>query len=69
LPNWTILFAQFRAGASGSCSFHVQTNSFLGGKLIVFKLCNYGQGNGVAFGIVSNYFVVYEAYFIVGKFQ
>jgi hypothetical protein len=47
----------------------VQTNSFLGGKLIVFKLCNYGQGNGVAFGIVSNYFVVYEAYFIVGKFQ
>jgi hypothetical protein len=24
-------------------------NSFLGGKLIVFKLCNYGKGNGLIF--------------------
>jgi hypothetical protein len=41
----------------------------LGGKLTLFKLCSYGKGNGVNFGIVSNYFVVYEAYFVVGKFQ
>jgi hypothetical protein len=26
LPNWTIWFAQFRAGASDSCSFHVRTH-------------------------------------------
>jgi hypothetical protein len=35
----------------------------------MFKLCNYGQGNGVDFEIVSNYFVVYETYFIIGEFQ
>jgi hypothetical protein len=27
------------------------------------------QMYGVIFGIVLNYFVVYEAYFIVGEFQ
>jgi hypothetical protein len=27
------------------------------------------QRYGVIFGIVSNYFVVYEAYFVVGEFQ
>jgi hypothetical protein len=27
------------------------------------------QRYGVNFGIVLNYFVVYEAYFIVGEFQ
>jgi hypothetical protein len=42
--------------------------SFLGDKLTLFKLCNYDKGNGVVFGIVLNYFVVYEAYFIVGEF-
>jgi hypothetical protein len=26
------------------------------------------QGNGVDFWIVLNYFVVYEAYFLVGEF-
>jgi hypothetical protein len=26
------------------------------------------QRYGVIFGIVSNYFVVYEAYFVVGEF-
>jgi hypothetical protein len=44
-------------------------SSFLGGKLIVFHLCIYDQGNGVDFEIVSNYFVVYETYFVVGEFQ
>jgi hypothetical protein len=34
----------------------------------VFNLCIYDQGNGVDFQIVSNYFVVYENYFIVGEF-
>jgi hypothetical protein len=43
-------------------------SSFLGGKLTLFKLCNYSKGNGVIFWIVSNYFVVYEAYFVVGEF-
>jgi hypothetical protein len=36
--------------------------------LAVFNLCNYGKCNGVVFGIVSNYFIVYEAYFVVGEF-
>jgi hypothetical protein len=27
------------------------------------------QRYGVIFGIVSNYFIIYEAYFIVGEFQ
>jgi hypothetical protein len=43
-------------------------SSFLGGNLTVFKLCNNDKGNGVIFGIVLNYFVVYEAYFVVGEF-
>jgi hypothetical protein len=43
-------------------------SSFLGGNITVFKLCNYDKGNSLIFGIVSNYFVVYEAYFIVGEF-
>jgi hypothetical protein len=34
----------------------------------MFKLCNYGKGNGVVFGIVLNCFVVYEAYFVVDEF-
>jgi hypothetical protein len=47
---------------------HKDYSSFLGGKLTVFKLCNYDKGNGVIFGIVSNYFVVYESHFVVGEF-
>jgi hypothetical protein len=47
---------------------HKDYNSFLGGNLTVFKLCNYNKGNGVIFGIVLNYFVVYEAYFVIGEF-
>jgi hypothetical protein len=43
-------------------------SSFLGSNLTVFKLCNNDKGNGVIFGIVLNYFVVYEAYFVVGEF-
>jgi hypothetical protein len=27
------------------------------------------KGNGVDFGIILNYFVVYEAYFVVGEFS
>jgi hypothetical protein len=34
----------------------------------MFHLWKYGKGTGVVFGIVSNYFVVYEAYFVVGEF-
>jgi hypothetical protein len=48
---------------------HKDYSSFLSGKLIVFNLCNYGKGNGVDFGIVSNYFVVYEVYFVVSEFS
>jgi hypothetical protein len=51
---------------------HKDYNSFLGGKLTVFKLCNYrivlGNVSRVIFDIVSAYFVVYEAYFVVGEF-
>jgi hypothetical protein len=47
---------------------HKDYSSFLGGKLTVFKLCNYDKGNGMIFGIVSNYFVVYESHFVVGEF-
>jgi hypothetical protein len=47
-------------------------SSFLGGKLTVFKLCNYrivlAKISRVIFGIVSAYFIVYEAYFVVGEF-
>jgi hypothetical protein len=43
---------------------HKDYSSFLGGKLIMFKLCNYGivlaKVSHVIFGIVSNYFVVGE---------
>jgi hypothetical protein len=50
------------------CCPHKDHSSFLGGKLIMFKLCNYDKGSCMVFGIVSNYFVVYEAYFVVGEF-
>jgi hypothetical protein len=47
-------------------------NSFLDGKLTVFKFCKYGfvlaQVSRVIFGIVLAYFIVYEAYFIVDEF-
>jgi hypothetical protein len=47
-------------------------NSFFGGKLTMFKLCNYGivlaKVSCVTFGIVSAYFIVYEAYFVVSEF-
>jgi hypothetical protein len=39
----------------------------------MFKLCNYGmvlaKVSRVIFGIVSAYFIVYEAYFVVGDFS
>jgi hypothetical protein len=51
---------------------HKDYNSFLDGKLTVFKLCNYGivlpEVSRMIFGIVSAYFLVYEAYFIVDEF-
>jgi hypothetical protein len=51
---------------------HKDYSSFLGGKLIVFKLCNYGiaptKVSRVIFGIVLTYFIIYEAYFVVGEF-
>jgi hypothetical protein len=47
-------------------------NSFLCDKLTMFKLCNYGimsaKVRRVVFGIVSTYFIVYEAYFVVNEF-
>jgi hypothetical protein len=43
--------------------------SFFGDKLTLFKLCNYDKGNCVVFGLVSNYFVVYESYFVIGEPQ
>jgi hypothetical protein len=47
-------------------------NSFLGGKLTVFKFCKYGfvlaKVSRVIFGIVLAYLIVYEAYFIVDEF-
>jgi hypothetical protein len=53
------------------CS-HKYSSSFLCGKLIVFKLCNYGimmaKVSRVIFGIVSTYFIDYEAYFVVSEF-
>jgi hypothetical protein len=33
----------------------------------MFNLCNYEKGNEVDFWIVLNYFVVYEAYFLVDE--
>jgi hypothetical protein len=51
---------------------HKDYSSFLGGKLTLFKLCNYrivlAKVGRVIFGIVSAYFIVYETYFIVGEF-
>jgi hypothetical protein len=53
------------------CPYKEYSN-FLGGELTMFKLCNYEIGlakvSRVIFGIVSAYFIVYEAYFIVGEF-
>jgi hypothetical protein len=49
------------------CCPHKDCSSFLGGKLIVFKLCNYAialaKVSHVIFEIASAYFIVYEAYF------
>jgi hypothetical protein len=48
---------------------HIKTIIVLtGGKLTFFKLCNYDKRYGVIFRIVSNYFLVYETYFVVGEF-
>jgi hypothetical protein len=51
---------------------HKDYNSFLGGKLTMFKLYNYefvlAKVSRVIFEIVSTYFIVYEAYFVVGEF-
>jgi hypothetical protein len=51
---------------------HKNYNSFLGCKLRMSKLCNYGimlaKVSHAIFGIVLTYFIVYEAYFIVGEF-
>jgi hypothetical protein len=51
---------------------HKGYSSFLGGKITMFKLYNYGimlaKVSRVIFGIVSAYFLVYEAYFVVGVF-
>jgi hypothetical protein len=53
------------------CPYKEYSN-FLGGELTMFKLCNYeivlAKVSRVIFGIVSAYFIVYEAYFIVGEF-
>jgi hypothetical protein len=53
------------------CS-HKDYSSFIGSKLTIFKLCNYGimlaKVNRVIFLIVLAYFIVYEAYFVVGEF-
>jgi hypothetical protein len=47
-------------------------SSFLGGKLTVFTLCNYeivlAKVSCMIFAFVLAYFIVYEAYFAVGKF-
>jgi hypothetical protein len=51
---------------------HKDYNSFLGGKLIVFKLCDYrivlAKIRRVIFWIILAYFIVYEANFVVGEF-
>jgi hypothetical protein len=51
---------------------HKDYNSFLGAKLTVLKLCNYGivlaKVGHVNLEIVSAYFIVYEAYFVNGGF-
>jgi hypothetical protein len=43
-------------------------SSFVGGKLIMFKLCNYGIVSRVIFDIVSNYFIIYDTYFVASEF-
>jgi hypothetical protein len=51
---------------------HKDYSSFLAGKLTMFKLCNYRivltNVSRVIFGIVLTYFLVAEAYFVVGEF-
>jgi hypothetical protein len=51
---------------------HKDYSSLLGGKLTMFKLCNYGivlaKVSHVSFGIILAYFIIYEAYFVVGDF-
>jgi hypothetical protein len=51
---------------------HKDYSSFLGGKLTMFKLYNYefvlAKVSRVILEIVSTYFIVYEAYFVVGEF-
>jgi hypothetical protein len=51
---------------------HKDYNNFLGGKLTVFKLCNYrivlAKVSCVIFEIVSTYYIDYEAYFVVCGF-
>jgi hypothetical protein len=51
---------------------HKDYSSILDGKLIVFKWCNHeimlAKVSRVIFGIVSAYFIIYEAYFVVGDF-
>jgi hypothetical protein len=46
---------------------HKDYSSFIGGKLTVLNLHIYGKGNGVNFEIVLAYFIVYDAYFVVGE--
>jgi hypothetical protein len=50
---------------------HMDYNSFLADKLTMFKLCNYrialSKVSHVILRIISNYFIVYETYFIVGE--
>jgi hypothetical protein len=50
---------------------HKDYSSFWGGKLLVFKLRNYGivlaKVSHVIFWIVLTYFIVYETYFVVGE--
>jgi hypothetical protein len=51
---------------------HKDYSSFLGGKLTMFKLCNYrivlAKVSRVIFRIVVAYFIIYEAYFVVCDF-
>jgi hypothetical protein len=51
---------------------HKDYSSYLGFKLTVFKLCNYGivltKVSRAVFEIVSTYFLVYGSYFVVSEF-
>jgi hypothetical protein len=51
---------------------HKDYGSFVGGKLTMFKFCNYGfvlaNVSRAIFGIVLAYFIVYETYFIIYDF-